>query len=72
MTENIENIQGMPVRLSTDFSTERLLTRLGWHDTFKIIRYESLYSGAYILVGDGEKRKDGCMRIRSSVILMLW
>ena len=46
MTEKIlKTYRGMPVRLSADFSTERLLTRLGWHDTFKIIRYESLYSG---------------------------
>lgn len=61
MTEKIlKTYRGMLVRLSADFSTERLLTRLGWHDTFKIIRYESSYSGGLHSSRGRRRKMDVC------------
>ena len=60
----LKTYRGMPLRLSADFSAERLLTRLGWHDTFKIIRYESLYSGG-LHSSRGWRRK---MNVRKSEV----
>ena len=35
----LKTYRGMPInQLSAGFSTEHLLTRLGWHDAFEIIR----------------------------------
>ena len=32
------NIQGNPIRLSADFSTETLQARREWHDIFKVMK----------------------------------
>ena len=38
------NIQGTPIRLSADFSTETLQVRREWHDIFKVIKEKKLQS----------------------------
>ena len=36
------NIQGNPIRLSADFSTETLQARREWRDTFKVMKGKNL------------------------------
>ena len=37
-----DNIQGTPIRLSADFSTETLQVRREWHDIFKVMKGKKL------------------------------
>ena len=39
------NIQGNPIRLYADFSTETLQARREWHDIFKVMKEKNLQSG---------------------------
>ena len=36
------NIQGNPIRLYADFSTETLQARREWHDIFKVMKWKNL------------------------------
>jgi len=36
------NIKGIPIRLSADFSRETLQARMEWHGTFKVMKGKKL------------------------------